>query len=220
MGLFHKENYQNNNIDLVLRDENNSDKGEDKKAMSYKVGDIISFGEFYQDETKSPIKWVVLDIKEDKMLIISDQILYSLEFNCKKWNGSRVRKWLNKDFYSIAFNKNEKKRILTTFAKNPKNPKTLYGGSLPTLDKIFSLSFDEAYRYFSSNDGRRAVGTKYSSKSDHTYWLRTEYRMIDGEVHICCVDSDGEIAHRCAYGGVYDPGYKSGIRPAMWIKID
>ncbi len=58
----------------------------------------------------TPIKWRVLNVKDNKALLLSDRILDNRSFDELSdkviWANSTIRKWLNEDsggFYNIAF---------------------------------------------------------------------------------------------------------------------
>jgi len=57
------------------------------------IGNIITFGNY---------QWKVLDIKEDKMLIIADQIIEQRDYHDRKgpvtWEQSEIRHYLNNRF--------------------------------------------------------------------------------------------------------------------------
>ena len=74
-----------------------------------KKGDIIKFGKYPQDsnDSKSPIEWLVLDVKGNEALLISryglDCKRYHHERDDITWEDCDLRKWLNCDFLKSAF---------------------------------------------------------------------------------------------------------------------
>ena len=65
-----------------------------------KKGDIIKFGKYPQDRngSKSPIEWLVLDVKGNEALLISRYGLdckpYDQKFTDTTWEDCDLRKWL------------------------------------------------------------------------------------------------------------------------------
>ena len=94
--------------------------------------DIISFGNY---------KWRVLDIKEGKALIITEEIIglhwYNDRFVDVTWAECELRKYLNNWFYS-SFNQEEKERIITVVNRNPATSENHYH-ILPVFFHYFHL---------------------------------------------------------------------------------
>ena len=147
-----------------------------------KVGSFITYGRYFQDSdnAKSPIEWLVLDVKGNEALLISR---YGLD--CKRyhpgwenttWEDCDLRKWLNSDFLKSAFSNEESERILVSELKNDNNPKWGIRGGNVTEDRIFCLSIAEAEQYFSSDEDRQCRPTAYARKqgayvdNDCCYW--------------------------------------------------
>ena len=91
---------------------------------TYKVGDIILFGSYYQSNatTKEPIQWRVLEIDSvnHKILLLSEYVLdtkpyhISSTYESVTWLICTLRDWLNNDFMNTAFSETEHAKILTT----------------------------------------------------------------------------------------------------------
>ena len=134
-----------------------------------------------------PIKWNILKIEDNKVLIISDLLLDSQDYNytdqerygavdyqgnktnntihANNYMYSHIRSWLNLTFYETAFNELEKEIIETTTvdnsAKTTAKRRNIYArGS--TNDKMFLLSYKEVKKYFSSGEERQAQGSEYA----------------------------------------------------------
>ncbi len=132
------------------------------------IGDIVKFGKYYQTskEQKDDIERIILDVKDDSVLLLSKFILDAKPYNDKlvnvTWRTCTLRRWLNKYFLNEAFNTKEIENILDTTVKTPGNRSPLrlniYGilsshgdmvtGGKNTTDKIFILSWGEAIKYF------------------------------------------------------------------------
>ena len=90
----------------------------ESEAASYSVGDIIEFGSYPQSQNANgsfnndPIQWRVLSVEKDSIFVMSEKILDSQSFHnvypYPTWANSRIRTWLNNDFYDTAFSLSEK----------------------------------------------------------------------------------------------------------------
>lgn len=203
------------------------------------IGDIYTFGSYEQDNDtsngKEPIEWIVLDKKDDSMLLISKYALdrqpYYFNNDTKKsvesitWETCTLRTWLNNEFFNRAFSSEEQSSIKASTLSANKNPQYDTPPGNDTVDKIFLLSIDESNNYFDSDEKRQCEGTNYCSalvadktgmktRSDnkHHWWLRSPGGFSTAA---STVQPDGTIWN---YGYVY---YftSATVRPAMWIKI-
>ena len=147
-----------------------------------KKGDIIKFGNYPQDinGSKSPIEWLVLDVKGNEALLISryglDCKQYHHNYTDITWEDCDLRKWLNNDFIKSAFSEEEAKKIKVSELKNEDNPEYRTRGGNNTKDRIFCLSINEAEHYFGSDNDRQCKPTAYARKqgafvdNDCCYW--------------------------------------------------
>lgn len=172
------------------------------------IGDSVYFGE-YNEKT---IRWDVLTKEDDKLLLISHDILrqarYSGSLDHSDWPDSKIRDWMNNTFYDSAFTDEEKKIIVETKLTNSTG---LYGSEedFDTLDHVFCLSLDEVNTYY-YNDYSRISST--TSGTNYFWWLRTPG---NGNRMVIIVNENGSVI----LDGMYlDNGY-GGYRPAMWVDI-
>lgn len=188
-----------------------------KKQPSYKGFVTIKFGRYPQASTNENalIEWLVLKNDGSKALLISKYALDCQQYHTSRifgtWKTCTLRKWLNGTFISNAFSHEEQAMILSTTTE-----------SADTKDRVFLLSMDEAWEYFSSDSTRQCQGTAYcyaqgayeTGNGNCKWWLRspvysgrTAY-VYDGNLrnyygeYSCWVDSD-DIA----------------VRPALWIDL-
>ena len=152
-----------------------------------KRGSKMQFGNFC---------WRVLDVQASKVLIITDNIIMQKPYDksSNQWRTSKIREYLNGDFYDSNFIVDEKNAIQPN--------ERLYN------DKVFLLSRDEASRLFKDDVDRLATSAGKALK----WYLRTDttYNNVD------VVDKKGDIAPDNGVWNI-DRGY--GIRPAMWVKL-
>ncbi len=191
----------------------------DMRFFNAKVGDVISFGNCKQHILgyEEDIRWLVLERKDDSVLVVSEKLLDYLPYGGEEWADSSLRTWLNGEFYDKSFSVEQKARILSAEV-------TALGdeSSADTEDKVFLLSAADTYNYFSDIEARKAgysgwaerkysdsVQTTYATSESRAWWLRdTSYRQYN----IKNIGSDGVL------GGIkYDES--SGVRPAMWIDL-
>lgn len=139
---------------------------------SYSPGDIVTFGEYEQDNNRQngaePIEWIVLDTDGDYLFLVSRYILDRQRYNKDKesttWENCDLREWLNDEFYNDAFSASEQDMILTTELYNEDNPQNGAKGGRDTEDKVFILSESEAEYYMPTKSDRFCKATKYAAK--------------------------------------------------------
>ena len=135
-----------------------SDELKGSSEQYRKVGNIVTFGQYEQDDNlnngQEAIEWIVLeyDEKENKALLISkyglDAVAYNRTYMIVPWESSSLRTWLNDTFLSAAFNDGEKNAILVTEVDNgPTSHEKGARDGNNTQDQVFLLSYTEAGRY-------------------------------------------------------------------------
>lgn len=155
-----------------------------------------SLWHFFQYE---PIKWRVLQVDGDKMLLLSDVILdakpYCNEWGYITWEKSTVRSWLNgynsnendlgidyigNNFKDIAFSESEWNKIVNSNVENADNRKYGIDGGNNTKDKLFLLSLADV------NDTTKAMSYGFTMNWD-TYdeALKSTYSDYSGYVDNC-----------------------------------
>lgn len=189
--------------------------------------------------------WIVLKTENDKVLIISKNLIekhaFNEEYEPVTWETCALRAYLNGDFYN-RFSDEEKQRILRVRNYNPDNEYMTLGGSTrstqggnPTEDYIFLLSIGEAKEYFQTSEIAAGVtgywdkeklkripswGPAYYPRSEN---LKAAYR---GKVWRWWLRSPGFVSNHAAY--VYDDGTVNmfgynvrnsyvGIRPVLYL---
>ena len=199
-----------------------------------KVGDIVYFGTYEQDNKtsngKENIEWLVLAKEKNRVLVISDKALDYQKYNSSEtsvtWETCTLRKWLNNDFINAAFSAEERAKIPTVTVSADKNPEHDTDPGNATKDRVFLLSFVEAEKYFTSDGARMCVPTEYAipngawtsdsytkgGKATCWWWLRSPG---DGQTHAAGVKNSGDISESGGYVNYY-----FAVRPAMWITID
>lgn len=191
-------------------------------------GDTVFFGKYEQDydtsNGKENIEWLVLDKKNDKVLLISKHVLVDKQFGRTDdtWETSILRRWLNNDFINDTFSPEEQSKLQITNVSADKNPKFDVDSGNATMDKVFLLSVAEVEKYFISDESR--IADLHSAVSNEYYsdrwWLRTSGVSFDtyGKTYYrygaVCIGNTGAVS----YGG--NPADNiNGVRPAMWISL-
>ena len=197
---------------------------------SLSVGDIIKFGNYFinDNKTKEPIEWRVLEVSNDKALLITKDAIDCKPYNNKRrgitWEECSLRQWLNNEFINQAFSKKEQIEIILTNISNPRNPYLGTWGGNNTQDKIFLLSIDEVKKYFKDVKGRECKANNYAKQQgastsynkeylDHCdWWFRSPGRPQYCAAFVC---DDGRI---CAEGCCVETGINA-VRPALYINL-
>jgi hypothetical protein len=169
------------------------------KLNDFKVGNIVTLGNFV-----GPIEWQVLEVKDNKALLLSKHILLRMRFDNNDsgtWKTSSLRHFLNGKFYENCFTKSEKSAIIQRF--NEVN-------SGDTEDKLYLLSVEEVNKYFNSDKERKAVDL---NEGVAVWWLRC--RGFN-DFHAACVNYVGNV---CANGCFVGRG-GAGVRIALQWNLE
>ncbi|MES2650507.1 MAG: DUF6273 domain-containing protein [Bacteroidota bacterium] len=186
--------------------------------------DIITFGNY---------NWRVLDIKDDRILIITEDIIelrwYNNDFVNTTWAECELRKYLNNEFHS-TFTPDEKEKIIAVTNCNPDNPWFKTKGGIDTIDRIFLVSLEEVCKYFGDsienlqNKGRQKwlIDDENNQKRQAKYgseyhWWRLRSPGYYGRTS-ASINSKGNVYVRG--NGVFGrPRDGGGVRPALWLNF-
>ena len=183
----------------------------DSTSEQLTVGGTYTFGTY----NSAAITWRVLsvDVANNRALLITEQALetraYHSSYASITWENCSLRSWLNGDFLN-NFTTAEQSKIVEVTNTNPNNSSYGTSGGNATSDKMFLLSIDEAYSYFSNDDARKC--TLLSDNSDSGWWLRSP---VDTDIYAAYVNSDGSVADS---GNLV--GNSLGVRPAFWLNLE
>lgn len=213
--------------------------------------DTVYFGSYYQSkskETMEPIRWRVLSVDGDDAFLFADKNLEFKKYNENEehtydytdavWETCTLRKWLNEDFYNMAFNNDEKNVIMETMVVNEDNPKFGTEGGNNTKDKLYLLSiaevsnaaygFDAEFNYVSKtreakNTDYAIFNAKYSTIDNKpgvnsSWWLRSPG---ENSIDAAYVDCDGAGSNSGYYvNSGYGRDYRIfAVRPALHINL-
>lgn len=150
---------------------NNANQSKDLQFKNLKIGDIVTFGNYYNrsDSLKQPIKWCVISVDDqhEKALLLSLEILETMFFNDKLeeksktrfnlsspktyWHESRIREWLNHDFIDEAFTKEEQSQIALSaivsvhHRKNRHSRREPTRASFPNENKVLFCGAEDGF---------------------------------------------------------------------------
>ncbi|MDO4493437.1 MAG: DUF6273 domain-containing protein [Clostridia bacterium] len=234
--------FLNKDADTVRQTDADLAAAREVKRKPYRtVGNVVSFGNYEQDNNKDngaePIEWIVLDVLENKSLLIAKYGLDAKAYNRDRvdtnWEQCTLRTWLNGDFLNKAFTAEEQRAISMTDVDNSKS-QSYWGtnGGNDTKDKVFLLSYAEANRYFgvtyddSNNTKSRVQPTAYAIAQGAS--TNKGYKTAEGAAAgWWWLRSPGSSRNRAAivYAGGsigYDlVNFDDGcVRPALWIDTD
>ena len=190
---------------------NGSNESVVKEINKANVGDIIEFGNYEQDNNtsngKETIEWIVLEKKDNKILVLSKHGLDAKQYNSTganiTWEQSEIRTWLNGEFTNNAFSSDEQSKLTTSTVS----------------DKVFLLSLTEARSYSSVNGFNECKPTAYAiangagdtSKGYAWWWLRsTQGKEVDYLYFANEKLTEGK--------SIMDTESNS-VRPAIWVTI-
>ena len=211
----------------------------DISNSNIQIGETITFGK-YESE---PLEWIVLDRKEESILLFSKKIIDFLPFmenadietSDIEWASSSIRTWLNNEFLAAAFSEDEKESILTTTVENNAYPDDIFKikEGVSTEDQVFLPSIEEAQKlmdididnYFECEISKHAhekmleyYADLYGEDEAEDYvdkdWLLRTSCTFEDKYYPCIV-SAGDISSRNPDITVHAP---CGVRPAIWVK--
>ena len=161
---------------------------------NWKVGDIIRLGKYkgefvFEDDEIKTLEWRVLDVQNNKMLIISERIIkecphnYSYEglFGMKiitNWAQCSSREYLNGEFLD-EFDPAERNRIAKTHVKNNKNPWFGTEGGEDTDDHVFLLSLEEVAYYFGNSSALLKSGKSNPDNQIFKHYMECEENVTN-----------------------------------------
>ena len=186
-----------------------------------------------------PIKWRVLQKDSQQAFLLSEYILEAKRFDedSNNYEKSEIRKWLNDEFYNVAFTKEERERILPTEIDNSaasanihKNSAQWNGGENiyacdNTIDKVFLVSekeiTNEGYGFSAdctNYDIARLKKTTPYAQSLKLYsgrdwwWLRSPNYIIFGFEQVVYINGRADRSTRV-------DTVHCGVVPAIKIKL-
>lgn len=225
--------YNNNisqNYNQVISDKTHSLQENDRN---------IAYGCYprINESEQNKLLWRVLDIdsQNNRALLITEKLIecrpYHKQSTNITWEYCDLRRWLNEEFLSEAFDENERKRIALVHNQNSDNKLYNTLGGNPTYDRIFALSIEETNLYFKNKDDSIASLTTHvfeqtETNTDLKRWIRRlDNNEFAGWWWLRSPGCTSKFASSINdSGGVRSGGYSitfSGIcvRPALWLTL-
>ncbi len=189
-------------------------KGYDKTTKKY---DSIYFGvgnANIESHKEKPIQWRVLDNTDKKRLFLLSKTLMGgdstgdIEFNSlgttNEWQGSDAQKWCRSfigeenQFNIESLIGQEPKAILPTTKNDSSYGEFLSADNILNGDKVFFLSAEEAEKYFTEDEDRKA-NYGQDKKALSGWWLRSPHNAkFDKNCGI--VETSGKISYDRVHG--------------------
>jgi hypothetical protein len=192
-------------------------------VQSVEVGDIITFGDY---------NWLVLDVKDNHALIITEHIFmlgvgrYHNLYTPVTWQTSSLRRYLNHAFY-YSFSPSDRAQIRETLLINEDNPWYGTNAGNDTMDYIFLLSIEEVVQYFGDSG-------QLQNRPEGIMYLSDEYdsirvgRFEDGRPRFSWLRTPGS-SQSLASGvdgagaiNIFGTGVSNStatVRPALWLDL-
>ena len=170
------------------------------------IGDIIQFG-FYGGE---PLEFEVKDIFDNTALLVSKNIIEVKDFETESpdYYESKLRQWLNNEFFNIAFNDEEKEKIQIYFDDDRVcmlNDEE-YEEYFPDTDKIKLLTAHASNELAKIMTDSFFEDDEYAPESPWFYRVRSENAFL-------YVNDEGMIMENDEYNPIF------GIVPSLLIEI-
>ena len=215
-------------------------------------GSVLTFGSFEQDNNlkngNEKIRWIVLERDDNRVLLLSQQILDVRQFHAAEsgafWANSDLRTWLNGEFLRTSFSFEEQNAIILTsnLTSNGNNGEWTESYS---SEKIFILSGREAREFFDDYDsyghfnpiyrasatnyamarqkeGAKAMGIKNEQPfkaNEIRWWMRGGNRQIAfGRNTVLGIVSSYAYTYFLT-AEVTTDYYLAGVRPAIWVDL-
>ena len=166
-------------------------------------GDIFKFGHYDQDgdtsNGKEEIEWIVLEVSDNKALLLSKAVLDSQPFHSgprvENFESSSLYAWLQNNFLNSAFDSSEKDNIIGEISIPSQAQKEQY-----------SISYDAEQTIVAQNNGEQCVVFYPDTRRFWTWWLQDVYSKKT-EAYI-------------GTGSVEDLDGKYGVRPIIWVELN
>lgn len=192
-------------------------------GMFSRIGAIARFG-FYPQENgtgiKDPIEWIVLDANKKQSLLISRYCLDNKVYHDKNvrvnWKDCSLRQWLNHEFLTSAFSRNEQSALLPVSFSGADDNQQI--GDCE--DRISLLSAHEVRLYYKNDEERICAPTDYAIKKE----TRTNEINVNEASNWWLRSQAGEYADRVlANGRILDVFVNAGntcVRPVLCIDLN
>ena len=177
----------------------------DSQWSSLKVGDIITFGKYEQDNNLAngaeDIEWIIDEISESGLYfnLVSKYALDCKPFNDDLWIRTQeytLHKWLNEDFYHSAFSDEEQSRLYER-ADHFSDFNGFYPSYVLPPSVFYSTFKSDQDRQCKATEFAIANGAYVDGNGNCKYWIDSE--ATGSEMLIKIVNSGGTEGRAAAY---------------------
>lgn len=192
------------------------------------AGDTVRFGRYPQGSRgqTAPIDWRVLDVREDRALLLAQRILdvqpFAGEDGSLFWGDCRLRAWLEEAFTPRAFSAEERARIfrpvLTEYSDVDRSLWRLFAMDDVTesvREEVFVLSYADVTRYFPGESPLFCPGASART----TDWVREQEGMDEMCWWLRSTDPSGLMRVVSPADSVGAGWQRQGVRPALWLRL-
>ena len=189
-------------------------------------GEVVTFGRYEQDgdeeNGREPIEWTIMTKEENKVLLISKNILECMPFEKESddsmgWHVSTLRDWMNDEFYFISFSPEERSRIKPYNSKSEKfdtngAEQNVFLLDLFNMEKIYDISYHTTSDLSRPHSDVSGIQTEYIEqkypKNEGRWWVDNSFKDGDGFL----MNGDGSLGT----GDCRDADV--GVRPMIWVE--
>ncbi len=195
---------------------------------------IVEFGMYplrYTEEM-GPVEWRIFRLEEDRVYLVSKDVLDSVPFHTKadpvSWKDSFLREWLNCAFLNIAFTEEEQAELMPVMVPSERVALDGYGqqavsvGEEETEDLVYIPGYED-YAEQLSAAMRKSRPTEYAEKhgaychpnTDYgVWWLRVSCLSAKS---VGVVLPDGYASYKT---GVEVTAEDVGVRPVICLRLE
>ena len=217
--------YENGSVSMspiVFYFEREQSSASSSANRAKRPGEHISFGSYPQTASgrdDTPMQWIVLDVKGENVLLISEKILDGIKYHNYSgnvtWANCSLRDWLNSEFYYRAFSDYERQFICTTWHDNAEDTVFILD---PDEARSINLVDNYAWRKGIATEYAKSTGMYYENGSSASWWLRTS-RSTDSIPWAYASGSNVKDSGEPANGTSSKGGARNGVRPVIWVNM-
>lgn len=185
----------------------------------------VTFGCYEQDGNvingKEPIEWTILTKEGNFALLFSKKILecrrYGSSMSDRWWSTSELRRWLNDNFYYIAFSETEQKKVMSYSGETrPFNMNyhmdLVFIIELVSMENIYGVTYKTVGDVDRPHAKLEGIQTEYVKdrypNNNGRWWVEG----IFNKGHGLLINGDGSLGS----GDCIDNNV--GVRPMIWVR--
>lgn len=199
------------------------------ERVTFNVGDVVFFGHYNIQEIKynqMPICWDVLEMRDNKALLLSHYILPSMSYKVQMkkgnilggWKESNIYRSLNTSFIEGSFTPEERKFICFDELGNHTNTPCVFllGDKDFSYPYSYPVLFKEKVKCIKDGEPKDYWLRTMQMKNRLTYNGKNHYNVYCKRVQMGDFKRTNEILNEVDYPS----DEKHGIRPAIWVSLE